>query len=194
VNVRNDRLPDPEQVIKAVTAAEVAVTPGGRPDPAALHTRRIRALNLRLAGLTYERIADELGYSTASAARDLILRALDAANHHQVEALRTLENERLDRAQAAIWPTIIGRPDEVGFDDRNKAVSTFIRISERRARLNGLDAPVQVAVTPGTAEIEAWVAEVLHVDDDAPDVVEADWTDESWTEPPWTDGTDEPVT
>lgn len=53
-----------------------------------------------------------------------------------VTELRRLEGARLDRLQAAVWPKALsGDP---------AAVRAVVRLMERRARLLGLDAPVQV--------------------------------------------------
>lgn len=51
------------------------------------------------------------------------------------EALRRIELERLDVAQAAIWPLVVQ-------GDLN-AIDRLLRISARRAALLGLDAPVK---------------------------------------------------
>ena len=64
--------------------------------------RRVEALSLRLAGLTYEQIGERLNLSTQGA-RDMVNRTLARAENQVVEEMRELEGARLDRAQAAIW-------------------------------------------------------------------------------------------
>lgn len=90
---------------------------------------------MMLAGLTYEQIAAELKVSV-SGAKDIVRRTLARAEQRNVEEMRTLENERLDRAQAAIWAQVL-RGDL-------KAVDSFLKISAQRARLNNLNAPLKV--------------------------------------------------
>jgi hypothetical protein len=125
-------------------------------DAARAGARRIDAVQLRLAGLTYEQIAAQAGYHDKSAARHAVLRALDRVEHAAVDDLRVLENARLDRAQAAIWPAVLR--------GELAAVNSFLRLSERRARLNGLDAPVRVSVADDTkAQIDALLVELTEV-------------------------------
>ena len=97
--------------------------------------RRVEALSLRLAGLSYETIGDRLGISEEGA-RDLVNRTLERAESKVVDQERALENARLDRAQAAIWTKVI--------EGDLKAVDTYLRISQRRAKMNGLDAPTKI--------------------------------------------------
>ena len=105
--------------------------------------RQIEALNLRRAGASYQQIADRLGYSDYQSAFRSVQNLLKKMTSESVEELRAVENERLDTMQIAVWN------DAVKGDDR--AINTVIRISERRARLNGLDAPVQLTGADGGA-------------------------------------------
>lgn len=102
--------------------------------------RRTEAVSMALAGLTYEQIGERLGIS-AQGAHALVERTIIDTRNYAVDQLRALENARLDRAQAAIWSSVL--------EGDIKAVNTFLRISERRAKMNGLDAPnkVQMAVS-----------------------------------------------
>ena len=109
-------------------------------------SRRVEALSLRIAGLTYEQIADRLNISK-DGARDLINRTLDRAENQVVQEMRDLEGARLDRSQAAIWSKVL--------EGDVKAVDSFLRISQRRARLFGLDAPTAINLNVGVrAEME----------------------------------------
>lgn len=95
-------------------------------------TRRMQATSLRLAGVTYEQIGERLGIS-ASGAQHLVETNLHRANQREVDALRAIENQRLDKAMSAIWSDVLSGDI--------KAIDTFLRISARRSKLNGLDAP-----------------------------------------------------
>lgn len=97
--------------------------------------KRNEALSLRLAGLTYDQIADRLNISHTGVV-DLVNRTLSRAENRQVEEMRDIENARLDRAQASIWTAVL--------NGNLKAVDSFLRISQRRARLNGLDEPTKI--------------------------------------------------
>ena len=106
--------------------------------------QRAEAFSLLMAGLTYEQIADRLGVSYGNV-QGVISRALAEAPKTGVDTLRQVENARLDRAQAAIWAKVL--------EGDQKAISTFLSISGRRSKLNGLDAPLQIEMS-GHVKIE----------------------------------------
>ena len=96
---------------------------------------------MRRAGATFQQIGDKLGI-TRQAAHLLVTEELkEIAEETRAEAdeLRTLEAERLDLAMRAI----VGK---VKTGDKD-AVSAWIRLSESRRKLLGLDAPTQAAVS-----------------------------------------------
>ncbi len=93
--------------------------------------RRRQALDLRLAGATYESIGGALGVS-AQAAHKLITRALAkkrAQTDEDLTKLREIELMRLDAQLVALWPK---RSDP-------RVSDTILRIGDRRAKLLGLD-------------------------------------------------------
>jgi hypothetical protein len=95
----------------------------------------VEAVRLRLAGMSYSSMSERLGVSASSAHR-AVLRSLarTAADlGESADALRSLELQRLDALLAGLWPAAsAGDP---------AAVSVALRVSERRAKLLGLDAP-----------------------------------------------------
>jgi hypothetical protein len=104
--------------------------PGQRETAAAL---RVRALELRKQGLTYQAIARYLQVGVGSAHRYVARALADLKKLETAEAedLRRLELERLDWLLRKLRPRLNqGEP---------AAVNSAIRISERRARLLGLD-------------------------------------------------------
>lgn len=115
-----------------------------------------RALDLRLAGATFQQIAEALGYANRSSARRAFERALEAEIRIGAEARETLRAEqaaRLERLLRSAWPAAV-RGDA-------KARGDVIRLLERQARLLGLDAPVNLRVTDGLdGEIEALLEEM----------------------------------
>ncbi len=99
-----------------------------------------RACALRRDGATYQEIADRLGFADRSAARHAVERALAAAVREPAAELRELELMRLDRLYLVASELLDG--DDL--DVRLKAVDRLVRISERRSRLLGLDAPTKI--------------------------------------------------
>lgn len=92
--------------------------------------RKARALRLRKQGKTFEEIGGELGISRQSAHK-LVSSALKALPAEPAAELAALELERLDAMTAAVWPRAIAGD--------LPAVDRALRISERRAKLCGID-------------------------------------------------------
>lgn len=100
--------------------------------------RRRQAVALRTAGLTFDQIGKQLGVSVRTAFLD-VTKELDKLRKdlsESVEALRELELRRLDRAMVALH-------EQVGKGNHG-AIDRMIRIMERRAKLLGLDKPVEI--------------------------------------------------
>ena len=102
----------------------------------AIAERRVRALELRKAGGSYRQIAQQLGVDVHTAHADVgaELAALRETAVAEATELRALELERLDGMTSGLWPRIQ--------EGSAAAVSAGVRVSERRSRLLGLDAPV----------------------------------------------------
>src|SRR5215211_5500967 len=86
--------------------------------------RRIEAMSLKLAGVSTAQIAERMGIKPDTV-RHLIDRTLQTAENRAAEAMREIENLRLDRAQAAIWSQVLAGD--------YRAVIAFVQISQRRA-------------------------------------------------------------
>ncbi len=106
------------------------------PEPEQLD-RELKVLELRRAGLTWQRIAVQVGYADHSGAYLAYKRALKRVLQQPAEELRQAEIDRLDRLQLAAWPKAM--------QGDNSAIATVLRIMERRAKLLGLDMPVKIA-------------------------------------------------
>lgn len=94
------------------------------------------ALELRASGASYMQIGRALSVSKPRAFR-IVRKALDELLEHcreTAERVRQLELHRLDRYRLALDPR---RTDP-------RTVDTLIRISERVAKLHGLDAPQRI--------------------------------------------------
>lgn len=114
--------------------------------------RRQKALELRKQAQSYRAIGDQLNVSAKTAHQDVqtALAELAELEHASAAEYRTLEEARLDAAAEAIWP-------KVAKGDLD-AVHAWVRISESRRRLRGLDAPQKIAPTTpdGTAPYQAY--------------------------------------
>jgi hypothetical protein len=99
----------------------------------ASHDRKLQALELRKAAVSYQQIADQLGYRSASGAFNAVKAALKATLREPANELRDLEVARLDAMLLVLWRRVQSGDE--------KAVDRVLRIMERRARLLGLDAP-----------------------------------------------------
>lgn len=152
-------------------------SPGFKPS-ADVAARRARVLALRIEQRPYTEIATTLGITLALAKKDYE-RALadlkrDQATH--AHAARDVELERLATAEHAAWAVLRRRHitvqhGHVVYDDTGlpveddapvlNAIDRILRISERRARLLGLDAPARIEVSDATDEAIRRLAEQL---------------------------------
>lgn len=90
-------------------------------------------MKLRIAGKSFEHIAEELGYRSLSGAHKAVTTALKKTLQEPADELRTMEAERLDRMLEGLW-------DKARSGD-TWSVDRVLNIMERRARLLGLDKP-----------------------------------------------------
>lgn len=65
--------------------------------------RRTRAIQLVVAGETYQQAADELGYKNRGTVHKIVHRALQAEQSESVGTLRRLQVDRLDARLSAVW-------------------------------------------------------------------------------------------
>jgi hypothetical protein len=101
--------------------------------------RKAKAVEMRKLGFTYQKIGDELGV-TLSAAHKMVTTALQELNEKAAESaaeVRRLELERLDE-----WMVRVAKEAQSG--NTLGAIDRGLRIQARRAKLLGLDAPVQL--------------------------------------------------
>lgn len=96
--------------------------------------RRTKAVQMRLAGMSYSAITEQLGYPSSGAASKDVTRALRAASKAQQESseeLLQIEIDRLDRMMAGLWAKAI--------TGDTKAVEVIEKLIYRRCQLLGLD-------------------------------------------------------
>ncbi len=102
--------------------------------------RKARAVELAIAGRTYDQIAAEVGYANRGTAYKVVQAALGARTVAGVDALRSVESARLDALQASLWPAAMA--GDVS------AVQAIVKIVVQRWRLLGLVDPRPVTQEP----------------------------------------------
>lgn len=105
-------------------------------DAVRAHDNQLKALELRKAGIPYQRIAESLGYKDASGAWRAVKAALKKTLQEPADELRQIEIIRLDAMLSSIWASV--KQGQYGAIDR------AIKILERKSKLLGLDAPAEM--------------------------------------------------
>lgn len=145
----------PEEVMAARRVAELVSDEvadigrgaGRKVDADQRRARRVEVMALRLAGFSFEQIAERFDV-TSGQVEAWISETMEAAEAPNVAKMRSLENQRLDRAQSAIWSQVVA--------GNLKAIDTFMRLSAQRSKINGLYAPTKIDMSVGIRhEMEA---------------------------------------
>lgn len=97
--------------------------------------RQAEALKLRIAGMAFNDIANELGYQSKTGAFKAVQTGLKKTLREPADELRTMEAERLDRMLAGLWGKAI--------TGDTWSVDRVLAIMDRRAKLLGLDKPAE---------------------------------------------------
>ena len=126
---------------------------------AELEAKELKVLELRRAGFTFQRIAEEVGYATPSGAQRALERVMTRNVPQAPEEFRWQELDRLDRMQVALWPRAMKGDD--------RAIGTIVRLMERRARLVGIDAPqriqAEVVNYDGNRDIDGDIERIVNI-------------------------------
>lgn len=128
------------------------------------------ALSARRDGKQWAEIAESLGYADPSGAYRAAKRLLDRTEFEAVEEYRAIEADRLDEAHRIQFGALEVLVSMGKFEAVPPAVSALAKISDRRSKLLGLDAPTRVAVTGTENFAETAVqlmAEILDAEADA---------------------------
>ena len=78
------------------------------------------------------------------------LKRIQDQTSDDAKEVQTMELERLDRMQAAIWEDVLGSAAAA----RDAAIDRMLRIMKRRAELLGLDAPAKSDFTSGGDKVQ----------------------------------------
>lgn len=124
------------------------------------HENQMKALALRKAGVSYQSIADAIGYKDPSGAWRAVKSALKLTLQEPAEELRTLELARLDDMLKAIASHV-----QAG---NLTAIDRALKIQDRRAKLLGLDMPAKLDVTSGGDKI-TWAQVIKDATNPEPD-------------------------
>ena len=117
----------------AIALTELPRVNGQHRNRALAAARRAKAVKLRTAGLTYDQIAKELGYANRGTVYRVVSQALRSQTLEAVGELRTLEVERLNSLQVAMW--------QKAMDGDVPSAMAVVRCIMSRCRLLGLDGP-----------------------------------------------------
>jgi hypothetical protein len=109
-----------------------------------------KILDRRNAGETMTAICESLNISLSTGQRWMQL-SLATRTPLSVDEFRRQQNDRLDRTQRTIEEQIeianaLGRDGKIiqAANLRSQAIALQLRLDERRAKLNGIDAPIRV--------------------------------------------------
>ena len=103
-------------------------------------------VRLRTLGVTFDDIADRVGYQSRSGAYDAYRAAMKWWGASPVQEARALEDERLE----SLWRSVMARlqvaqaRDEPDTTEVVNVLNTAVNVMKRKASLLGLDAPRQV--------------------------------------------------
>jgi hypothetical protein len=155
--MQDDKQNEPSNVIPlhpvVIDAEDVGISED------ALLAKEMKVLDLRRAGFTFQRIAEEVGYNQASGAQRAYERIMARNIPQAPEEHRWQELDRLDRMQVALWPRAMKGDD--------KAINTIVRLMERRARLVGIDAPTKIQAEvvnyDGNRDIDGDIERIVNI-------------------------------
>lgn len=124
-------------------------------NPAEVADQTARCFELKLQGWSYRRIAAELHISAATVHNRVQAAVADRLDP-LVEEHRQLELAKLEEAERPLWVQILAEDPKA----LARNVEVYIKLSERRSRLLGMDAPQQAEITATVEEVPAIVAKV----------------------------------
>lgn len=117
--------------------------------------RAATALRMRTEGASFATIADELGYATPNSACKSVQSLLRRVEHEAADEARALEGARLDALHNAVWPAALAGD--------LPSVDRVLKISERRSKLLGLDAPQRVDLGASDVDLDGAVSALLEL-------------------------------
>lgn len=135
---------------------------GADPDVIRARDRKANAaVQMRIAGASWDEIAEVIGYPSGRDALVATERALEKELRDlSKDSMRQMAGRRLERLLRGVWPKAID-PDN---PEQLPAVGKAREIIADHRKLFGLDAPTEIAVhAPTEQELANWVATVVNV-------------------------------
>jgi hypothetical protein len=114
--------------------------------------RQTKALELRIAGATYDQIAKTLEYADRTGAFKAVNAVLTRRESTAAAEYRELEDARLDLALRKVAPGVVAGD--------LKAIELWLRIHDRRVKLHGLAMPEKLQVQAVGLDHEAFTTTV----------------------------------
>lgn len=111
---------------------------------AKIFEQRKKAMQLAIAGVDYQTVAEQCGYATKQAAWKAVKDMMRQNVQPVAEQYRWMQVIRLDKMLAAIWSSVL--------NGNLQAIDRALKLEERRSQLLGLDAPVKIAPTEPDGE------------------------------------------
>jgi hypothetical protein len=140
--------------------------------PRELATSGTAAVQLRVSGASFADIATTLGLSKPRDAVRLVSNELARQAEEDTDERDRLRRETNMQLEACI-KSVYRKATNPESDEHLPAVRTLITVLDRRAKLNGLDAPTEVLVhNPTQTELDQWVA--MMVEQSMPNIEEGD--------------------
>lgn len=119
------------------------------------HARAVRAWQARTVGMTWDEAASVAGFANAANAQRACRSVFGELPELDKDESRRLLRERLE----FLW-----RQVSRDVNDRQPgAVTAAVRVLERFARLDGLDEPALLSISPSVGELERFVNDVLSI-------------------------------
>jgi hypothetical protein len=115
----------------------------GNPDMVASAFKQTLAMRLRVKGHTYQDITDRLQLPAIETARELVMAGIRNVRVDTAEELRDIELTRLESLNVLAWKAIQKASRRGDTKGVATVLNSLVRLSDRRAKLMGLDAPVK---------------------------------------------------
>lgn len=134
-------------------------TPALKPETAEKYREVVR---LRAVGLTFDEIAERVGYASRAGAKEAYDAALRWWGRESVDQLREIEGERLEQLWRQTYGRVLQNPEST--TEFVRLVAAAIAISRSRSALYGLEAPKQLEVgglDGGPLQVEISARETL---------------------------------
>lgn len=132
-------------------------------------TRAEAGAALLVQGASFKDVAEMLGYSTPSSAKQAVEKVLaHSLTVPEREAMRSVVHQRYERLLKSVMPRATNPRDtqHLAYNARANA------IIDRMSKLHGLDAPTQVQVTPSEEYLDQYTRQLQSRMGLDPDVVE----------------------